>query len=286
MKFVIITGLSGAGKSLAIRCLEDLGFYCIDNMPPAFIPKFAEICYQSQGTIDKVALVMDIRGGNLFNELFDALDTLEGSGYTYEILFLEASSEVIIKRYKETRRKHPLSSEGSITEAVEKERELLQKVRRKANHIIDTSNMLPRQFKEQLSDILVQGKQYKGINITVVSFGFKYGIPLDADLVFDVRFLPNPYYVKSLKDLTGENEEVRNYVLQWSQTQEFLVKFKDMIEFLLPNYVEEGKSQLVIGIGCTGGKHRSVTIAEKLYHFINKIGYQVFINHRDIEKRT
>ncbi|MBZ4646611.1 MAG: RNase adapter protein RapZ [Petroclostridium sp.] len=284
MRFVIITGLSGAGKSQAIRCMEDLGFYCVDNMPPALIPKFAEICFQSQGKIEKVALVIDIRGGDLFNELFNGLDSLTEAGYMYEILFLEASDEVLIKRYKESRRKHPLASEGRIVEAIEAERKLLQDVRNRADHIIDTSNLLARQLKEQLTSIFVEGKQFEGIIITVLSFGFKYGIPLDSDLVFDVRFLPNPYYINSLKDHTGQDEDVRNYVLKWPQANEFLKKLEDLVEFLIPNYIEEGKSQLVISIGCTGGKHRSVTIAEALYKYLIEKNHRAIIHHRDIEK--
>jgi UPF0042 nucleotide-binding protein len=264
--------------------MEDLGFYCVDNMPPALIPKFAEICFQSQGKIEKVALVIDIRGGDLFNELFNGLDSLTEAGYMYEILFLEASDEVLIKRYKESRRKHPLASEGRIVEAIEAERKLLQDVRNRADHIIDTSNLLARQLKEQLTSIFVEGKQFEGIIITVLSFGFKYGIPLDSDLVFDVRFLPNPYYINSLKDHTGQDEDVRNYVLKWPQANEFLKKLEDLVEFLIPNYIEEGKSQLVISIGCTGGKHRSVTIAEALYKYLIEKNHRAIIHHRDIEK--
>jgi len=284
MRFVIITGLSGAGKSQAVRCMEDLGFYCIDNMPPALIPKFAEICFQSQGKIEKVALVIDIRGGDLFNELFNELETLEKTRYSYEILFLEASDEVLIKRYKESRRKHPLSPEGRIIEAIKAERDMLEQVRNRADHIIDTSNLLPQQLKEQLISIFVEGKKYEGIIINIVSFGFKYGIPLDSDLVFDVRFLPNPYYISSLKEHTGKEKEVSEYVLKWPQTKIFVEKLHDMIEFLIPHYIEEGKSQLVISIGCTGGKHRSVTVAETLYNLLSETNHRVLIDHRDIDK--
>jgi len=284
MRFVIITGLSGAGKSQAVHCMEDLGFFCIDNMPPALIPKFAEICFQSQGKIEKVALVIDIRGGDLFHELFKELDALKQAGYTYEILFLEASDEVLIKRYKESRRKHPLSQGRRIGEAVKAEREMLQKVRDIADHVIDTSNLLPRQLKEQIINIYVEGKKYEGMVINIISFGFKYGIPLDSDLVLDVRFLPNPYYISSLREHTGKEEEVRDYVLKWPQTREFLQRFHDMIEFLIPHYIKEGKSQLVISIGCTGGKHRSVTIAETLYNMLKDTHHLVLIDHRDIDK--
>jgi len=264
--------------------MEDLGFYCIDNMPPALIPKFAEICFQSQGKIEKVALVIDIRGGDLFNELFNELETLEKTRYSYEILFLEASDEVLIKRYKESRRKHPLSPEGRIIEAIKAERDMLEQVRNRADHIIDTSNLLPQQLKEQLISIFVEGKKYEGIIINIVSFGFKYGIPLDSDLVFDVRFLPNPYYISSLKEHTGKEKEVSEYVLKWPQTKIFVEKLHDMIEFLIPHYIEEGKSQLVISIGCTGGKHRSVTVAETLYNLLSETNHRVLIDHRDIDK--
>ncbi|MGE4283620.1 MAG: RNase adapter RapZ [Clostridia bacterium] len=284
MRFVIITGMSGAGKSQAIRCMEDLGYYCIDNMPPTLIPKFAEICFQSQGKIEKIALVIDIRGGDLFSELFNGLEALKEAGYMYEILFLEASDEVLIKRYKESRRKHPLAVEGRVVEAVEAERNLLEDVRKRADHIIDTSNLLPRQLKDQLTSIFIEGKQYQGIIITILSFGFKYGIPLDSDLVFDVRFLPNPYYISTLKEHTGLNEDVKSYVIKWPQAGEFLVKLDEMLEFLIPHYIEEGKSQLVVSIGCTGGKHRSVTIAEALGEYLIKKNHRVVINHRDMDK--
>ena len=284
VRFVIITGLSGAGKSQAMRFMEDIGFYCIDNMPPALIPKFAEICLQSQGKMEKVALVMDIRGGELFKDLFIGLDALKESGQEYEILFLECSDEVLIKRYKETRRKHPLAPDGRVVDAIKRERELLQDVRKKAHHIIDTSSLLLRQFKEHIVNVFVTEKQYKGMMINIVSFGFKYGIVLDADLVFDVRFIPNPYYISTLKKLSGKNQDVQEYVLKWPEAKDFLFKLKDMVTFLIPNYIKEGKTQLVVAIGCTGGKHRSVTIAEKLYETLNKQQYSITIDHRDIQK--
>ena len=284
MRFVIVTGLSGAGRSQAIRCLEDLGYFCIDNLPPVLIPKFAEICYSSQGKINKAALVIDIRGGELFKKFFDGLNSLSSSEFSYEILFLEASDETIIKRYKESRRKHPLSPEGKIIDGIQKEREMLAEIREKANHIIDTSNLLPQQLKEEIVNIFVEGKKYEGIIIDVMSFGFKYGIPVDADLVFDVRFLPNPYYIAELKSLSGLDNGVQDYVLQWEQTQVYLEKLQDMIEYLIPYYVEEGKSQLVIAIGCTGGMHRSVTMAEVMYQRLKEKDHRVIKHHRDIEK--
>lgn len=284
MRFVIITGLSGAGKSQAMHLMEDLGFYCIDNMPPAFIPKFAEICFQTQGKMQKVALVMDIRGGELFNDLFDGLAALKMAGYSYEILFLEASEQVLVKRFKETRRKHPLASDGRVQEAIEEEKKLLKNVREAADHIIDTSNLKTGQLKEQLVNIFIEGKKFKGVIVSILSFGFKYGIPLDADLVFDVRFIPNPFYISKLKTQSGLNEDVQNYVLKWPETTEFIKKLEDMLEFLIPNYVKEGKSQLVVSIGCTGGKHRSVTIAEELNKFLLEHGYSSIVEHRDIDK--
>ncbi len=286
MRFVIITGLSGAGKSQAMNLMEDLGFYCIDNMPPALIPKFAEISFQSQEKMEKVALVMDIRGGELFNDFFDGLKALKEKGYKYEVLFLEASDEVLIKRFKETRRKHPLALDGRIVDAIVKERELLQNVRSKADYIIDTSSLLTRQLKEQITGIFIEEQKYEGIIVSILSFGFKYGIPLDSDLVFDVRFIPNPFYISTLKQHSGKNEDVKNYVLKWTETQRFLKKLEDMILFLIPNYIKEGKSQLVISIGCTGGKHRSVTIAEALKNLLIEHNHSVIIEHRDIDKDT
>ncbi len=284
MRFVIITGLSGAGKSHAIKSMEDLGYYCIDNMPPALISKFAEICTQSHGKIQKVALVIDIRGGELFNALFKELDLLKKSGYVYEILFLEANDDVLIKRYKESRRRHPLYQEGRIIESIQDERILLGEVKKIADNIIDTSNLLPKELKEQINSIFAYDKKYKGIVITILSFGFKYGIPLDADLVFDVRFIPNPFYIKELKQHTGEEEKVKEYVFKWQQTQEFMEKLLGLLEFLIPHYIEEGKSQLVISIGCTGGKHRSVTIAREIYNNLIKENHRTILEHRDIEK--
>ena len=284
MRFVIITGMSGAGKSQVIRFMEDLGFYCVDNMPASLIPKFAEICFQAESKLEKVALVTDVRAVSFFQDLFSELDVLTEAGYKYEILFLEASEEVLIKRYKETRRKHPLSLEGRIGEAILAEKEMISKVREKADYIIDTSNLRPRQLMDEIVSIFVEGKKHEGLIINVISFGFKYGIPLDADLVLDVRFIPNPYYIANLKKLSGLTEEVSSYVLKWPQAKEFVEKLNQMLEFLIPNYVKEGKAQLVIAIGCTGGKHRSVTIAENIYKELIKNDHRAIIGHRDIEK--
>ena len=284
MKFIIITGLSGAGKSQVVKSLEVLGYYCVDNMPPELIPKFAEIYHRAAGPQDKAALVCDIRGGNLFQELSGSLEQLAELGYDYEILFLEASDEVLIKRYKETRRSHPLSAGGRIIEGIRRERLLLDELRRKATHIIDTSNLSTSQLKAHITSIYGSDRDFEGMMIHVVSFGFKYGIPLDADLVFDVRFLPNPFYIPELRERTGLETCVRDYVMDFPQSVEFLHKLENMIEYLIPHYIKEGKSQLVIGIGCTGGHHRSVTIAEALYKKIHQAGHNVLISHRDIQK--
>lgn len=284
MRFVIITGLSGAGKSQTIKYMEDLGFFCVDNLPPALIPKFADVCFQSRGKIDRIALVIDIRGGELFNDLIPSLNTLKDMGLPYEILFLEASDQVLIKRFKESRRMHPLAPEGRLIKGIHEERKVLDEIKKIANHIIDTSNLSTRQLKEEISKIFITGRNFKSLIINIISFGFKYGIPMDCDLVFDVRFIPNPYYIDSMRNLTGEHETVRNYVLSSSETQIFLEKLMDMLTFLLPNYVKEGKSQLVIGIGCTGGKHRSVAIANALYRLLIDKQHSVVIDHRDIDR--
>lgn len=284
MKFVIITGLSGAGKSQAMKSMEDLGFYCVDNLPPSLIPKFAELCFHAKGDIEKIALVIDIRGGRFFDDLFESLDTIEKMGYAYEILFLEASDEVLIKRFKETRRNHPLSPEGRIIEGIEAERQKLSQLKSRAKHIIDTSNLTSSQLKEEIRKIYVEGLKSENLTISILSFGFKKGIPLDADLVFDVRFLPNPHYIDTLRDFTGDDPEVREYVMKWPESIAFVEKLKDLLFFLIPYYIKEGKSQLVIAIGCTGGKHRSVTVANILYESLLEKGYRVTINHRDSVK--
>lgn len=284
MRFVIITGLSGAGKSLVVKYLEDLGFFCVDNLPPLLIRKFAEICVQSRGKINKIALVIDIRGGELFNDLFPELSALKEAGIPYEILFLEASDQVLIKRFKESRRIHPLAPEGRLMKGIKQEREILKEIKKNATHVIDTSRLTPRQFKEEIAGIFVEGKKFEGMIINIISFGFKYGIPMDCDLVFDVRFIPNPYYIETLRRQSGRNEAVRDYVLDFSETKEFLKKIYDMLEFLIPNYIKEGKSQLVIGIGCTGGRHRSVAISEELYSHLLRNEHRVVIDHRDIDK--
>jgi len=284
MRFVIVTGMSGAGKSLVTKYLEDIGFFCVDNLPPALIPKFAEISAQSEGKMEKIALVIDIRGGEQLQDLFPALNEVGQSGFTYEILFLEADDDVLIKRYKESRRQHPLSQDGRLINGIKEERKALEAIKSKANYIIDTSTLSTRQLKQEINGIFLEGKTFKGIIINIVSFGFKYGIPTDCDLVFDVRFIPNPYYIAPMKHKTGKDEIVRDFVLEATETVTFLAKLDDMLDFLIPNYIKEGKSRLDIGIGCTGGRHRSVAIADELYRRLESKMHRVVIEHRDIEK--
>lgn len=283
MRFVIITGLSGAGKTHAVRCMEDFGYYCIDNMPPVLIPKFAELCYSSQGKLDKIAVVSDIRSGDMFSQLFGALSEMKKKGFDYEILFLDADDSVLIKRYKETRRKHPLALDGRLSDAIALERRLLAEVYKKADNIINTSNLTQQQCRTELAAIF-QSADYVPLSINVLSFGFKYGLPLDADMVFDVRFLPNPYYIDELKGHTGLEACVSDYVMNFEQSRKFLGMISEMADYLIPQFIEEGKKHLVIAIGCTGGRHRSVTLAEELYkHLLNK-GNAVTVIHRDYKK--
>ena len=284
MRFVIVTGMSGAGKSTVLRFLEDINFFCVDNLPPALIPKFAELCYEQGGEIDKVAMGIDIRGGKLFSDLFSVLSTLQSLGYDYEILFLDASEKILIKRYKESRRSHPLSKGGSIAEGIAKERQMLEDVKKKATYIIETSHILTRELKEQINKIFLENQKFESLIITVCSFGFKYGIPVDSDLVFDVRFLPNPFYIQELKELTGNDAPVSNYVMNFEESNVFLDKLTDMLEFLIPQYIKEGKNQLIISIGCTGGKHRSVTLANALYEKLYEKNHNILLKHNDIEK--
>ena len=282
ISFVIITGISGAGKSEAMKAFEDLGYFCVDNLPPVLLPKFAELCAQSEGRINRIALVVDIRGGGFFDSLFSSLNLLEEEGYSYEILYLEAEDEVIIRRFKESRRRHPLAGEGRIADAIQAEKSRLENLKGKASMIIDTSDITVRQLREKIIGRFSQFSEGQKMIITIVSFGFSHGIPLDADLVFDVRFLPNPYYVDSLRELDGNNQEVADYVLKWPVTTKFLSKLYSFIDFLIPQYINEGKMQLVIGIGCTGGRHRSVTVANQLREFIKAKGYRALVQHRDI----
>lgn len=285
MEFIIISGLSGAGKSSAAAFLEDLGFYCVDNLPVALITSFAGICMAGAGTgrYSRVALVTDIRGGQTFDELFQALDELKEMKLEYQLLFVEASDEVIINRYKETRHTHPLTRQGySLPEAVQLERMALEPVRRRASHILNSTGLNLSKFRGELLRLFGMGSLNDAITVSVTSFGFKYGIPIDADLVFDVRFLPNPYYIAELKECTGLEEAVRTFLFGYRQTHEFLRHLEELFSFLLPQYVEEGKSSLVIAIGCTGGHHRSVAIAHALTEFIRQKGYRVEEQHRDM----
>jgi UPF0042 nucleotide-binding protein len=286
MEFLIVTGLSGAGKSRAIDALEDIDFYCVDNIPPKLIPIFYELCQQAKDGLSRVAVVTDIRGGNMFDSLFEALDALKTESRDYRILFLDASDLVLINRFKETRRKHPLADNylGSLEQAVKLERDILKPVRERADYIIDTSYLSPAQLKERISNLFL-GDVSEALMIHCVSFGFKYGLPAESDLVFDVRCLPNPYYVEELKNLTGLDEPVRNYVMKWDQTQGFISRMVNLIDYMIPLYCNEGKSQLVIAIGCTGGHHRSVALAQLLYNHLLENGKRTSVNHRDIQKQ-
>ena len=282
MDFLLITGMSGAGKSLALNYFEDRGYFCVDNLPPALISKFAELCLQSE--LDKIALVSDIRGREFFNELFQELSNIEKMNLNYNILFLEASDDVLIRRYKETRRRHPLDEEGRILDAIERERKLLEELRGRATKIIDTGEFKISELQEELNQLFLAEEDKSLLHLSLISFGFKYGIPRDSDLLMDVRFLPNPYYVESLREKTGNDQEVQDYVLKWTLTDKFYDKFFDLIDFLLPEYKKEGKSHLSIAIGCTGGKHRSVTTVNKLAKFLQDKEFNINIEHRDIEK--
>ncbi|HHV79203.1 MAG TPA: RNase adapter RapZ [Firmicutes bacterium] len=285
LSLVIITGLSGAGKSQAMKCFEDLGFFCIDNLPPALVSKFAELCKQASGQVKQVALVMDIRGGTFFDDILRALSELEEQGTRYKILFLEASDETLVKRFKETRRKHPLASEGGVLKGIREERRRLEVIRGRAHFVIDTSGLTPLQLKEQITKLFAENSVQR-LFITVMSFGFKYGLPLDADLVFDARFLPNPYYVEELKSLPGTDSRVRSYVLRFPVTRKFLSKVHALIQFLIPYFIAEGKTQLTIAIGCTGGQHRSVVIADELARLMSEQHPDVRTEHRDLEREV
>lgn len=283
LEALIITGLSGAGKTQAANCLEDLGYFCVDNLPPALIPKFTELSNQSEGRVRKVAFVVDVRGGRFFNDLFRALDELHAQGVGYGILFLEASQDVLIRRFKESRRQHPLSPNGQIPEAIVQEKKMLEELRGHATTIIDTTSLNVHQLKEELVRLYSQGDEGP-LTVTVVSFGYKFGLPLDSDLVIDVRFLPNPNYIDHLAHLTGEDREVANYVLKPQVTKSFLRRLLGFMKFLLPYYIQEGKTHLVLAIGCTGGQHRSVVLTEYIGSQIKKHGYRTIVKHRDLDK--
>lgn len=285
MRFVIVTGMSGAGKSTALKMLEDMGYFCVDNLPIPLLPGFVQMLQNTDTEMKKVALGLDVRSGQDLSGLKENLEAMDRDRIGYEILFLDANDAVLVKRYKETRRQHPLSGSGRVDAGIAKEREKILFLKMKATYILDTSKMLTRELRIELEKIFVDGQSFCNLYITVMSFGFKYGIPQDADLVFDVRFLPNPYYIDTLREKTGNEAEVQDYVMQNDKGRIFLDKLKDMMEFLIPNYILEGKNQLVIAIGCTGGKHRSVTLANALYQLLDQEeSYGVRIEHRDIGK--
>ena len=281
MRFVIVTGMSGGGKSTAMKMLEDAGFYCADNMPVPLIEKFMELIAMPDTEIQRVALGLDVRADQSFEDVNQLVQRLRKT-YVFEVLFLDASYKVLLKRYKETRRLHPLSADGDLISGIESERQLLASIRSAADYVIDTTNLLTRELKAELDKIFVSNQNYNSLMVNVMSFGFKHGIPQDADLVFDVRFLPNPFYIEELKQKTGLDKEVQDYVMGFAEAHEFLDKLTDMIRFLIPNYVKEGKYQLVIAIGCTGGQHRSVTLANGLYQRLKDQGdYGLTLRHRD-----
>ncbi len=285
MRLTIITGMSGAGKTVAVQCLEDMGYFCIDNLPPMLLLKFIEMIDQSQNKMDKIAVVMDLRGRAFFRHLSKALDEIAKKDWIIQkILFLEASDEVLIRRYKETRRNHPLAPHGRISEGIKRERALLSEIKGQAQIILDSSGLKPVQLKNKIQEHFSASND-DTFSVHIFSFGFKYGSPIDADLLFDVRFLPNPYYVEKLRTLTGLDESVSSYVLKYAETKQFLEKFIDLLAFTLPYYQKEGKRQVVIGIGCTGGQHRSVTIAEYISRYFAGT-YRTVVTHRDIEKRS
>ena len=286
MRCVIVTGMSGAGKSTVLKFLEDVGYFCVDNLPPSLIPKFIDLCSTPSTNMNNVAIGVDIRGGMLFGDLSNFLTEIKGDdNKNIEILYLDSENEVLLKRYKESRRQHPLNLKGErLIDGIKSERKQLENIKKLADYIIDTSHMLTRQLRTQLSEIFLEQKEFESLMITVLSFGFKYGIPSDADLVFDVRFIPNPFYIDELKPLTGNDVAVRDYVMGWEEAKIFREKLTDLCEFLIPNYIKEGKNQLVIAIGCTGGKHRSVTLANELYNNLKNSGHSVIIAHRDIDK--
>ncbi len=286
MQIVIVTGMSGAGKTTALKFLEDFGFYCVDNLPIPLILKFVDLAAHADSGLDNVALGIDIRNHDMLPQLKAVLDGLQQNSVSVHILFLDASDACLMKRYKETRRSHPLAPGGRVEQGIEKERKILDFLRKRADYVINTGQLLTRELRGQLEDIFLKGKEFDNLFVTVTSFGFKYGIPLDADLVFDVRFLPNPYYFAEMRELTGNDSAVSEYVMQFPQAVKFLDMLTEMLRFLIPNYISEGKTQLVIAVGCTGGRHRSVTIANALYRRLeHESGFGIRIEHRDIDKR-
>jgi len=286
LRLVIITGLSGAGKTQALRSLEDLGFFCVDNLPPALLPKFAEMCGKSGENTCRVALVIDVRGGVFFDDLFESLKTLEEEGITHKILFLEADDETLVRRFKETRRRHPLAPHSGILEAVKAERKKLEEIRGHANVILDTSKTTPQRLKEEIAQRFAEDPGLERFVISLTTFGFKKGLPRDADIVLDVRFLPNPFYVESLRDRDGRDAAVEQYVLKWAVTKGFLKRLDGLLRYLIPHYKNEGKNHLAIAIGCTGGRHRSVVVANRLGELLRARKHTVIIEHRDIDEES
>jgi len=283
MEFNVITGMSGAGKGQALRCLEDDGHFCIDNMPPSLAPKFASLCAEA-GLVEKAAMVIDVRGRDFLNQLKPSLEQIVELGHQYKIIFMDADDDVLVQRFKSNRRTHPLEDNGRITDALVEERSLLQPIKEIADFVIDTSKTTLQELREDVLYATNSRREANSLNIRLLSFGFKYGNPIDCDLIFDVRFLPNPFYIGGLSHLSGKDKEVQDFVLSAKVTKEFIEKYMDLIEFLIPNYIREGKSRLVIGIGCTGGRHRSVAIAEKLNAIFMEKGQNVVVEHRDINK--
>ncbi|MGZ4031004.1 MAG: RNase adapter RapZ [Tumebacillaceae bacterium] len=285
INLLIITGVSGAGKSVMMQALEDIGFFCVDNLPPALIPKFGDLIVQSQGKVTKVGLVCDMRGGAFFEDLYEALQDLDtkSNEIHYQIVYLEADDSTIVRRYKETRRRHPLAKDGRVVEGIAEERKILEEIRGKADLIINTSNLKASELREDIMGRFSQIDQ-QHLKVDIMSFGFKHGVPIEADMIFDVRFLPNPHYVDHLRPLTGKTQDVYDYVMKWPITEAFLHKLTDMIDFLLPQFRKEGKTQIVIGIGCTGGKHRSVALSEFLYNHVKERGEWASVVHRDCDK--
>jgi len=287
MRFVVVTGMSGSGKSTALKMLEDSGFYCVDNLPVSLIEKFVELLANQDEEIHKVALGLDVRAGQSFADATDVLQAIKEAGYPLEILFMDADEKALIKRYKECRRVHPVAPDGRIEEGVAREKELLAHIRSQADYVLDTSGLLTRDLKAALERIFVSNEDYNSLMITVMSFGYKHGMPAEADLVLDVRFLPNPFYIEEMKNKTGNDGDVQNYVMGFEESGIFLDKLEDMLAFLIPNYIKEGKNRLVIAIGCTGGKHRSVTLANALYDRMKDKGnYGLTLHHRDVEKHN
>lgn len=282
-RFIIITGMSGAGKTQVVRTLEDLKYFCIDNLPAALIPKFAELCRQTSES--NVALVVDVRGGQFFDKLLQVLDEIEASGQKYELLFLDADDATLVRRYKETRRRHPLGDSETLLDNLAKERELLKTLLQKATYIINTTELVNAELKNKIVELFGTGDKKERMGIVVRSFGFKYGLPLDSDLVLDVRFLPNPFYVEELRHKTGNDQPVADFISRYPQTFEYLKMEAKMLDFLIPQYINEGKSQLVISVGCTGGQHRSVFVANKIFDYLSTQGYKVEVSHRELSNK-